>query len=509
MKGQWPYRWQGINPLHGPKDFSTMMPSERLDLLRTLIHWSLTSSETIQTIIKNAYKQQRHQDDENQPLSVQPWGSDGDKRRYFLVQGLDDTAFRVYREGSRYTKNANWINAAGDIEELKTLANKLNDVDGSQAGRRLAGRMLNAVPTFEASEEKRKKREQRQAKRAAFSRPEPGFSLYEGRTRGKRLRYTYDDDDDMVFGGDSDATSTRRSTRNQTSARNTPFEAGPTYTASGRQINKPKTGEYGEPLLRSALENATDELAPEYEDGPTGTDLDSEPLPNGRATRAAGRSAMNGVNSRKRKHVIDDDEDDMDDMSEDEAGNGGEDGWDSDRNAEEDTEMPDADDEESEDEDEEPQSLVVKLKVSPKSAKNGSNTSDAENTGEDVDGDSIAVAPKKADHTDFDANLEHTHQPNHAVDHATAAGAEQNGDTTAHSSSLNGDPPAASAAPPAAPAPGHQLSTPPKADADYPTPASTSFPATDGKPAPLAPITTGAEPVTTAPPLERTRMAEA
>ncbi|KAI7213068.1 hypothetical protein KC333_g6786 [Hortaea werneckii] len=413
MKPQWPLSWHGINPLHGPRDFTTMPPSERLNLLRTLVHWALTSSEAIQAIIKDRYKQQRHQDDENQPLSVQPWGLDGDKRRYFLIQGADDTTgFRIYRESGRYlTKGtSSWINVGGDIEELKQLAAKLNDVDGSQAARRLAARMLNAVPTFEASEEKRRRKEYRQLKRAQFERPEPGFSLYEGRTRGKRLRYTYDDDDDMVFGGglDSDTTSTRRSARNRdSSARTTPFEAsGPTFTASGRQINKPKTGEYGEPLLKSALENATDELAPELEDGATVTDFDSEPVQNGRATRAAGRSGhVNGVNGRKRKRVIDDDEDDEGEMSDEEGGDG-EDDWDSDRNAEEedDTEMPDADDEDSEDPDEESQSLVVKLKVSPQRATNGESK---EVNGNGHDEDTKPIPATKTQYDTYDNNLSH------------------------------------------------------------------------------------------------------
>ncbi|KAK3088948.1 hypothetical protein LTR53_019873, partial [Teratosphaeriaceae sp. CCFEE 6253] len=103
-------------------------------------------------MIKDKYKQVRHSDDENQPLSVQPWGVDGDKRRYFLIQGLDDTHFRVYREGSRYTKNAHWYSMAGNVPELEALAKKLEDVDGTQAARRLAMKMRAAVPTFEASE---------------------------------------------------------------------------------------------------------------------------------------------------------------------------------------------------------------------------------------------------------------------------------------------------------------------------------------------------------------------
>lgn len=108
-------------------------------------------------IIKDKYKQQRHNDDENQPLSVQPWGQDGDKRRYFLVQGLDDHSFRIYREGSRHTRNAHWYSMAGTIDEVKTMAVKLEnkEYDGSQAARRLAGKMYAAVPVFEATEEVR------------------------------------------------------------------------------------------------------------------------------------------------------------------------------------------------------------------------------------------------------------------------------------------------------------------------------------------------------------------
>lgn len=125
----------------------------QLNLLRTLIMWALSDSEAIGAIIKEKYKQSRHNDDENQPLSVQPWGFDGDKRRYFLVQGLDDTSFRVYREGGRYSKSPHWYSVAGTIDEVKELAKKLEELDTTQAARRLAGRITNAIPTFEATEE--------------------------------------------------------------------------------------------------------------------------------------------------------------------------------------------------------------------------------------------------------------------------------------------------------------------------------------------------------------------
>ena len=78
--------------------------------------------------------------------------------------------------------------------------------------------------------QKRKRRDYRLARKAQFTRPEPGFSLYEGRTRGKRMKYTFSDEEE----GGSDVY-TRRSNRH--SGATTPAEpAGPTFTASGRQV---------------------------------------------------------------------------------------------------------------------------------------------------------------------------------------------------------------------------------------------------------------------------------
>lgn len=393
---------------------------------------------------------------------------------------MDDTNFRVYREGSRYTKNAHWYSVAGDIEELKALAKKLEDVDGTQAARRLAGKITNAVPTFEASEEvrlhqptqpadarqcandlkqKRRKREYRQFRRAAFTRPEPGFSLYEGRTRGKRMRYTYDEDDNDGDDGttfDSDATSTRRSTRQ--SGRNTPAEsAGPTFTASGRQIHKPKTGEYGESLLRGAPENATDELSPEFQE----REEDSEPV---RGGRRAAKQAVNGEsNPRKRKHI--DGYNDIDDMSDEEgdAEASGED-WDSEKNDAENTEMPDADDEDEEpseddgpEDDEEPRSLVVTLRMSPKSLLKCDAPT---NTKPGMDGE---TAPEAG-------------VPGHDTTQASAGAPKSKPEPSALPNGVShGYASAASVDQPF-------LSTPPSTASAYPTPASGSFPAGDAKP---------------------------
>jgi hypothetical protein len=114
--------------------------------------WSLHTSDAISNIIKDSYKQNRHDDDLNQPLSVQHWGKDAQKRRYWLIEGKDDTPFRLYRESNPAQKRNTWWSVAGSIDELRVIAEKLAG-DGSQAGRRLSERITNALPRFEATEE--------------------------------------------------------------------------------------------------------------------------------------------------------------------------------------------------------------------------------------------------------------------------------------------------------------------------------------------------------------------
>ncbi|KAJ5573667.1 uncharacterized protein N7459_008094 [Penicillium hispanicum] len=253
-QSQWPPAWEGKNPLHGGRSFATMSPEERLELLRSLILWSLSSSEAIQAKIKESYKQSRHDDDLNQPLSVQPWGRDSLKRRYWLIEGQDDTNFRLYRESNPALKHITWWSVAGSIPEMQTIADKLQEEKGINS-KKLSERIRNAIPRFEASEEKRKRRDYRLARKAAFSRPEPGFSMYEGRTRGKKLKYTYSDDEEIF----SDDVPSRRSTRNPPSAVATAEPSRTRFTASGRQIRSRAGGLYGEALLSGQREDSEDD----------------------------------------------------------------------------------------------------------------------------------------------------------------------------------------------------------------------------------------------------------
>ncbi|GAW21777.1 hypothetical protein ANO14919_113020 [Xylariales sp. No.14919] len=354
-KNQWARIWEDKSPLSGGKTFTTMNPTERLTLLRTLVLWTLSSSEVVKGIINQSYKQNRHEDDLNQPLSVQPWGADSDRRRYFLVEGLDDTHFRVYRESNPAGFSRTWWSVAGSIDELNTLCDKLQTVDGGPKARKLAQKMQAAVPRFEATEEKRKRREYRLMRKEQFKRPEPGFSMYEGRTRGKRIRYTYSDDEDFY----SDST-TRRSTRN--TGTHTPAEsAGPVTTASGRQVVRPSR------MTVDASNNIVT-TSPTHETGGT----QSKEASVGRSGRpmrsAAVNHGTNGWAATKKKGYspVDDEMDDDGDDSELDLGD------------DEDDHIPDEDSEEEDDDFNEDEamgdddledgdkSMVVKLKYSPK-----------------------------------------------------------------------------------------------------------------------------------------------
>ncbi|KAI1815992.1 hypothetical protein GGS20DRAFT_277731 [Poronia punctata] len=397
-KNQWARDWGDQSPLSGGKTFAAMTPTERLTLLRTLIVWTLSSSEVVKGIINQSYKQNRHEDDLNQPLSVQPWGSDSDRRRYFLVEGLDDTHFRVYRESNPASINRTWWSVAGTIEELHTLCNKLENVDGGPRARKLAQKIQSAIPRFEATEEKRKRREYRLMRKEQFKRPEPGFSMYEGRTRGKRMKYTYSDEEDFY----SDST-TRRSTRN--TGTHTPAEpTGPVTTASGRQIKAPSR------MTVDASNNiVTTSPTQETEDTRV---KESSVGPGGRPRRsAAANHGTNGWSSKNKKEYDSMEEDDEEDESEPDLGDDEDDHVPDAESEDDDEDVEDAFDEDEEMVDDDVKdnvrSMVVKLKYSPKANGGtlnlesfrydggGKKPEEKDKPEEEKSGENIDVAPSK------------------------------------------------------------------------------------------------------------------
>lgn len=168
--------------------------------------------------------------------------------------------------------------------------------------------------------------------------------MYEGRTRGKKLKYTYSDDEDIFS---DDEPSARRSTRNAAPTEAPTESRRPRFTASGRQIRSRAGGLYGEALLTGQRDGVDDE---EF-------DEDEEEVI--RPQRARTSTHPNGYSGY--------DADDLEDASEahssaNESGNewrGAEDDLEHDFEGDNEEEEASADDSTS---NEEPESLVVQLR---------------------------------------------------------------------------------------------------------------------------------------------------
>lgn len=177
--------------------------------------------------------------------------------------------------------------------------------------------------------------------------------MYEGRTRGKRVKYTYSDDEDNFY---SDSTN-RRSARN--TGVHTPAESGPVTTASGRQIRAPvrmTTG--GDDSTAVSVQEDYSEADHEGSVGPTGRPRRSAAAnaANGwEETNGGGRGRRGSLNSddAASETGFGDDEEDADLHVPEQSEEDDEDEFD------EDEAMVDDDIEES------PKSLVVKLGITP------------------------------------------------------------------------------------------------------------------------------------------------
>jgi hypothetical protein len=173
------------------------------------------------------------------------------------------------------------------------------------------------------------------------------------------MKYTYSDDEDEGY---SDATTSRRSTRN--TGTHTPAE-GPTVTLSGRQVKSRQGGTYGESMLSGAqvpVEAVESFGTSEEPEG--GGDSDGRPR-----RAAAAKTASNGWATTK-AHIegynsVDEMDSDEDDASEQDYGDDEEE--DEHISLESDVEdpddLPDVDENLSDVADEDLQSFLVKLPV--------------------------------------------------------------------------------------------------------------------------------------------------
>lgn len=274
-----------------------------------------------------------------------------------------------------------------DHRRLKALADKLETKDAGPKAKALAKRIINSIPRFEATEEKRRRREYRLMRKQQFRRPEPGFSMYEGRTRGKRVKYNYEEDD-LEADFYTDSTQARRSTRN--TRNHTPAElSGPVITASGRQIRAPDrlnadTSSRGTPSVSGSV-RGTSQPAEDVEMMELG--------PTGRPRRtAAVNHGTNGWASTSRKRKSEEYESDEDEGSEPDYGDDEEE----DEHVPAETEDEDDFNEEPLDEDDDdlqvtatPAKLVVKLPIKANLNQDGkamliSGNGDGKDSGPDI-----------------------------------------------------------------------------------------------------------------------------
>ncbi|CCX12044.1 hypothetical protein FPQ18DRAFT_109012 [Pyronema domesticum] len=299
-QSQWPRQWEGKNPMPGGRSFADLDTEGRLILLKALINWALVSSEQIRAIIAENYKGNRTENDLDCPLSVQPWGRDGQKRKYWLIEGQDDTPFRLYRESNIYRedKETTWISIAGTIDEIRVVAAQLEEEDGTPAAVNLKHKIEAAIIRFEDGEKRRQKREYRLTRKALFSQPS-GISLYEGRTRGKRIKYTFSDAEDDAGSSFDGGSRSGRSRRESPSV--SAISGGdrgerdnePRYTASGRQIRRPQMGEYGEKKIDAEEIGGNGKPGWSYES--YFVDAEGNPVSNG---------GMNGASGANRAHPL-------------------------------------------------------------------------------------------------------------------------------------------------------------------------------------------------------------
>ena len=177
------------------------------------------------------------------------------------------------------------------------------------------------------------------------------------------MKYTYSEEEDEGY---SDATTSRRSTRNTRA--HTPAEGfGPTVTQSGRQVKARQGGTYGESILSGAQGSAVtvggyDGASDELENA---TEADN----GGRPRRAAAANSTNGRAPKGGRHI--EGYNDVDEMTSDEEADASEQDYGDDEeeddvvlasDVDDQDELSDADEDE-EMEDGEKKSLVVKLPV--------------------------------------------------------------------------------------------------------------------------------------------------
>ncbi|KAK9325056.1 hypothetical protein V1517DRAFT_254718 [Lipomyces orientalis] len=284
----------------------------RLEFLLALVHWSLISSDAVRKILSKGYSGNRSEDDRNCDLAVPPIGMDSERRRYYLVEGLNDTRFRLFRETNPRKRYVNWTPVASTHDELHEFIEDLKRSDTSRHAKALIENLKAQLPRLEAGEQKRKRqiyriqRKQIQDETTAVAAEYGG--MYRGRTRGKRVNYNAAEGDQELDEYLEDDGQGRRQGRSSTrrSSPGTDSSAVVYTTASGRASRRPVIGAFDgvdpgkldRSLLNGAYESGSDEA-----DQPSNGTRDQR--------KAAAKPQYAGYES-DLEEIADDEDDDMD-----------------------------------------------------------------------------------------------------------------------------------------------------------------------------------------------------
>ncbi|KAK9367125.1 hypothetical protein V1509DRAFT_567547 [Lipomyces kononenkoae] len=264
-------------PFRGGYTFVTLDWNGRLEFLLALVHWSLISSDAVRKILSKGYSGNRLEDDRNCELAVSPIGMDSERKRYYLVEGLNDTRFRLFRETNPRKRFVNWTSVASTHDELRRYTEQLKELDTSRHAKALTEKLAVQLPRLEAGEQKRKRqsyriqRKQIQDETAAVAAEFGG--MYRGRTRGKRVNYNPAEGDQELEDYLEDEGQGRRHGRISTrrSSPGTDSSAAVYTTASGRASRRPAAGLYDgmdpDKLDRSLLNGAYESGGDDGEQG--------------------------------------------------------------------------------------------------------------------------------------------------------------------------------------------------------------------------------------------------
>ncbi|OLL25967.1 hypothetical protein NEOLI_002728 [Neolecta irregularis DAH-3] len=179
--------WHGQNPLSGNKTFADLDWDGRLRFLRCLVDWALLHSDTVRQMCEENFSCKRSKQLLN-PLAVHALGKNSQKKKLWFIEGSgSNSRFRVYRETDSMKKTVSWKTCAGNVDELRKLADDLSEETTNEA-RNLGTKVRETILPRVAAAQTRRERAEVAKQRTAALNSDP--TIYATRTRGRRIDYS-------------------------------------------------------------------------------------------------------------------------------------------------------------------------------------------------------------------------------------------------------------------------------------------------------------------------------